>query len=245
MTAHKPHKHPEDQPMKNESLPPVTSIKGFDSKLQCRGFQFEFGKTYTVEGNIKACQDGFHACPVDDHPLSVFEYYPPAGSRFVEVVQDGERDKEGTKLASATITIGIEVSLGDLAVRAAKWVFDRAIWKDAPNVSGDNKAATASGTRGAATASGDQGAATASGDQGAATASGDQGAATASGTQGAATASGDHGAASGALGNALFLAERDDSYNIIAVWAGIVGRDGIKPDTFYRLVDGKPVERDR
>ena len=61
-------------------------------------------------------------------------------------------------------------------------------------------------------------------------------------------ASGIAGKASGADGSALFLVERidnwgaDDHGKIIAVWAGIVGQDGIKPDTFYSLRDGKPVE---
>jgi hypothetical protein len=59
-------------PTEKEAGAPVASIKGFDQKLQCQGFQFEIGKTYTVTGNIKACKKGFHACPIDDHPLSVF-----------------------------------------------------------------------------------------------------------------------------------------------------------------------------
>ena len=50
------------------------------------------------------------------------------------------------------------------------------------------------------------------------------------------------GRVSGADGNALFLAERDDDGNIIAVWAGIVGRDGIKAGIWYVLRDGKPTE---
>ncbi|MER2636149.1 MAG: hypothetical protein ABTQ30_20090, partial [Rhizobiaceae bacterium] len=70
-----------------------------------------------------------------------------------------------------------------------------------------------------------------------------RGAATASGWQGAATASGYMGKARGAEGCALFLVERY-SYDgaILHVWAGIAGRDGIKPNTFYRLADGKPIE---
>ena len=144
------------------ALPIVTSIKGFDADLSCKGFKFEFGKTYTVPGKIKACSNGFHACPTDEHPLSVFEFYPPAGRRFAEVTQSGSTDREGTKLASASITIGVELSLSDLTARAVKWVFDRANWKDGPVATGANEGVTASGFRGAATASSYSGAATAS-----------------------------------------------------------------------------------
>ena len=174
---------------------PIVSIKGFDADLKCRDFQFEIGKTYEVAGAIRACENGFHACPTEHHPLSVFDYYAPAGNRFCEVTQDGARHVEGDKLASAKITIGVELSLGDLAQRAVKWVFDRAKWSEGAVAKGDNEGATASGWQGAATASGWQGAATASGWQGAATASGTRSAATASGWQGAATASGWQGAA--------------------------------------------------
>ena len=172
----------------------VTSVKGFDHGLACRGFQFEVGKTYEHTGKVKACESGFHAC---EHPLDVFNYYPPASSRFALVTQAGTiaRHDGDTKIASAKITIEAELQLPQLIERAVKWVFDRADWKNAANVSGDNEGATASGDSGAATASGDRGAATASGYSGAATASGDSGAAMASGYSGAATASGDSGAA--------------------------------------------------
>jgi hypothetical protein len=45
----------------------------------------------------------------------------------------------------------------------------------------------------------------------------------------------------GVTGNALFLVERNDDYEIIAVWAGIVGKKGIKEKTWYMLVKGKPM----
>jgi len=116
--------------------------------------------------------------------------------------------------------------------------------RGAATASGDRGAATASGDRGAATASGYQGAATASGYQGAATASGYHGAATASGYQGAATASGYDGKARGSDGCALFLVERDRSGKIVDVWAGIAGRDGIEPNSWYALRAGQPVRVD-
>ena len=58
----------------NPPHPVIASIKGFDADWTCRGFKFEIGKTYEVGGKIKACSNGFHACPTDEHPLSVFEF---------------------------------------------------------------------------------------------------------------------------------------------------------------------------
>lgn len=131
----------------------VESIKGFDADLSCRGYKFEIGQTYEVTGRIGACKNGFHACPTDEHPLSVFEYYPPI-SRFALVTQSGETDKQGNKLASAKITIDAEISLGDLTKRAIDWVFKLAKWSEGPVATGANEGATASGDQGAATASG-------------------------------------------------------------------------------------------
>ena len=235
----------------------IKSIKGFDKNLSCRGFKFEAGKSYEVTGDIKACQNGFHACPTDEHPLSAFEYYSPATSVFHDVDQSGKTDKDGNKIASAKITINAEISLGDLTKRAVEWVFKRAKWSEGPVATGHNEGATASGDHGAATASGDHGTATASGYQGAATASGDQGAATASGYQGTATASGNQGAATasgnqgtatasglggkvkGTAGNAMFAVERDDNFNIVSVACGIAGKDGVPADAWLVCKDGK------
>jgi hypothetical protein len=175
----------------------ITSIKGFDQNLQCRGYQFEIGKTFTHEGVIKACEGGFHACTVDAHPLSVFGYYAPAGSRFCEVTQGGEtHSDDGIKIASATITIGIELSIGELVKRAWDYVWSRATLSGESHATGDLGAASATGTQGAASATGTQGAASATGDLGAASATGTRGAASATGTRGAASATGYQGAAS-------------------------------------------------
>ena len=246
----------------------MVSYKGFNADWTCRGFAYEIGKTYTHDGDVYACHSGFHAC---EHPLDVFGYYPPGLSRYAEVTLAGKTHGDGsdTKLAAAKITINVELSIGDLVKRAWDYVWSRAKIEEGGHATGYRGAASATGDQGAASATGDQGAASATGYQGAASATsyrgaasatgsrgaasatGNQGAASATGYRGAASATGDQGAAmacgykgraSGKNGNALFLAERDDDLNIIAVWAGIVGRDSIKPDVWYMLRGGKPVE---
>ena len=245
----------------------VVSYKGFDQNLKCRDFQFEVGKTYTHEGDVEACKSGFHAC---EYPLDAFGYYPPAGSRFALVEQSGDLSRHGddSKIASRSISIKAELTLPGIIKAAMEYTFSRST-PEGEVATGDRGAASATGGRGAASATGDCGAASATGDQGAASATGDRGAASATGYQGAASATGDCGAASatgyqgaasatgyqgaamaagwrgkaqGADGCALFLVERSDDDKIIAVWAGIAGRDGIKPMTWYTLRDGVPVE---
>ena len=192
--------------------------------MTCRGHKFEVGQTYTVAGKIKACENGFHSCPDDQHPLSVFDYYAPGLSRYYEVEASGSTDREGNKIASASITIGVEISIGELVKRAWDYVWSRTEKSRGNHATGDHGAASATGDRGAASATGDHGAASATGDHG------------------AAMSSGYEGRVSGVAGNALFAVERDDNYNIVSVAAGIVGRDGIVAGDWYFCRDGKLVE---
>jgi hypothetical protein len=230
----------------------VTSVKGFDKDLKCRGFQFAICETYEVSGEVKACENGFHA--IEGHPLEVFGYYAPAGSRFCEVKQFGPlaRHDRDSKLASAKITIGVELHIHELIQRAVKWVFDKATPENTEHATGDYGAASSTGNRGAASSTGNrgaasstgyQGAASSTGNRGAASSTGDYGAASSTGYQGAAMASGYGGKVKGADGNALFLVHRDDDYKITHAWAGIAGQNGIKPGVWYTLnADGQPQE---
>jgi hypothetical protein len=147
---------------------PVTvhGVKGFDLDLKCRGHQFEIGKTYQHEGRVKACESGYHA--ITDHPLAVFDYYAPAGSRFCRVTLSGAMDSDDkVKTAAEFLTIGEELGLSQLTQEAVAWVLARTT----------PEGETATGSRGAASATRCQGAASATGNQGAASATGNRGAA--------------------------------------------------------------------
>ena len=223
-----------------EAPPTIKAIKGFDGNLKCRDFQFTLGETFTHAGRVKACNSGFHA--VSGHPLAVFNYYPPAGSRFCLVDLSGETDSDdGEKTAASILTVGREIGISGLVEEAVAWVLARS-HPEGETATGDRGAASATGVHGAASATGVQGAASATGYQGAASATGVHGAASATGVRGAAMASGYLGAVSGALGNALFAVERKTwDGPIISVACGIVGQDGIEPNVQYRAVGGKLV----
>lgn len=65
----------------------IKGYKGFDKDMKCRDFQFEVGKEYHQDGEIKACGNGFHFC---ENPLDVWKYYPlKEGNIFAEVEASG------------------------------------------------------------------------------------------------------------------------------------------------------------
>ena len=99
----------------------IKSYKGFDKNLKCRDFQYEIGKEYEMDGEIKVCSRGFHAC---ESPLEVFDYCPMIGSRFCEVEQDGNISKEdrGTKICSSKITLKAELKLADMINLGVEWL---------------------------------------------------------------------------------------------------------------------------
>ena len=244
----------------------IRGFKGFNKDLKCRGFQYEIGKDYEQEGEVKCCERGFHFC---ENPFDVFRYYSPSDSRYCEVEGDGNADEanDDSKVATSNIHISAEIGLNGLIKAGVKFILDKVNFKDAKSTNtGDYSAATNTGDcsaatntgyqsvsnntgyRSAATNTGDCSAATNTGEQSAATNTGDQSAATVEGKESVAIVTGRDGRARGALGCWIVLTERGDfdgvTFPIKEVKAFKVDGVNIKENTFYRIVDGKPVEVD-
>ena len=101
----------------------ITSYKGFDKNMQCRGFQYEVGKEYEMDGEIKCCNRGFHACK---SPMEVWDYYDMLNSRYAEVEQSGniEKEENSTKVCSSRIKIKAELKLADIINIGVEWLKD-------------------------------------------------------------------------------------------------------------------------
>ena len=70
----------------------MSGYKGFEANMTCRGFQYEVGKTYEMDGEIEPCRRGFHFCR---NMADVLNYYKAEGCRYAKVealgkIIDGE-----------------------------------------------------------------------------------------------------------------------------------------------------------
>jgi LysM repeat protein len=210
----------------------MKAYKGFDKDLKCRGFQFEIGKEYEEE-EASLCNKGFHAC---ENPLDCFNYYAPGTSRFceVEIEDNGERNKEDSKVCGKKIKIGAELNVAQICKAHFEYVSSRCV-PSKSNVAGDQESASA-GRYGSASA-GNSGSASA-GEWGSASA-GRYGSASA-GKNGIACALG--GKVKGEIGCAICATEMDRYGNNISVKAAIVDGEKIKADTWYTVKNGEFVE---
>ena len=232
----------------------VIAYKGFDKDMKCRGFQYEVGKEYECGGQIRVCRNGFHAC---ESPLDVFGYYPPADSRYCEVEQSGDTDRDDdSKIASGKIRIIREIGLKGIIEAGVKQILDKARktndaatntgYRSAATNTGNQSAATNTGNQSAATNTGDWSAATNTGNRSAAMNTGDQSAASVEGKESVAIVTGFDSKASGAAGCWIVLTERGEwdgeTCPIKEVKAFKVDGEKIKPGVYYKLIDGEAVE---
>ena len=223
--------------------------KGFDKDLKCRDFQYEIGKTYE-ELTANLCEKGFHAC---EYPLDVFEYYAPGNmSRYCEVDLDDVSDKksnEDSKRCGKKIAVKAEIGIAWLVKAAVDFVMENIKDENKEANTGNCSASTNTGNCSASTNTGDYSASTNTGDYSASTNTGNCSKADVSGKESVAAALGIESKAKGVLGCWLVLAEwaKDENYNWHRKDVQCFKVDGetVKPDTWYTLKDGRPVEVDK
>ena len=100
----------------------IIAYKGFDKDMKCRGFQYEVGKSYEMDGDIKCCERGFHACT---NPLDVLNHYDDIDGKYAIVEQSGSicKCEDGdSKTASSKIHIKAEIGFTGLFKAGIEWL---------------------------------------------------------------------------------------------------------------------------
>ena len=200
----------------------IIAYKAMDRNMQCRGKQYEVGKTYR-EDKADCCRAGMHAC---ENPLDVLHYYPLKDSpRFFEVECGGNVDKsrEDSKLACTELTVKGEVNFAGLVKATVNAVFNRVKGKE-PFSSGYCSTAGSSG------------------DYSTAAVTGAYCSAKADGKDSIAVVNGACGKACGALGCYLVLTEYDDDGHMICAKMARVDGSVIRENVYYSLKNGEFVE---
>ena len=246
MTQAEQHDAPQAPTETTATAGPIRAYKAFDKNLQCRGFQFEVGQTYEHDGQVKACESGFHAC---ENPLDVWRYYP-LDSRYavVELGGDVSCHDGDSKIAAARIKINAEIALPQIISDGVAYLMglckDAFALKPGEDASGYDSRLAASGYDSQLAASGNDSKLAASGNHSQLAASGDYSQLAASGNRSQLAASGENcvcvAASPGAIaragaGGAIALTYHDGERYRIAV--AYVGEDGIEPNVDYRVTD--------
>ena len=206
----------------------IIAYKAMDKNMQCRGKQYEVGKTYH-EDKADCCYAGMHAC---ENPLDVLHYHPLEDSpRFFEVECGGNVDKSGedSKLACTELTVKGEVNFAGLVKAAVNAVFNRVKGKEpfssgycsTAGSSGNYRTAGSSGYCSTAGSSGDCSTAGSSGDCSTAGSSGYFSTAGSSGNYSTAGSSGD---CSTAAATGDYCSAKADGKDSIAVVNGACGK---------------------
>ena len=169
----------------------MKAYKGFTKEMKCRDFQYEEGGEYEQCGEIKCCENGFHAC---ESPLDCFSYYSPADSVYHEVELDGkiskEENGEDTKVAASKIKIGAKINIADIVKAQFDYVKEKTIPSNKHYTTAKRKANSATGYGSANSATGDRSANSATGARSANSATGDRSANSATGYRSANSATG-------------------------------------------------------
>ena len=193
----------------------MKAYKAFNSDMTCRGFQYKEGETYKMDGDIKLCERGFHAC---ENPLDVLTYYPPTSPiHEVELNQVSDERKDDSKVVAKEITIGAKISLASLTKFAVDFIFKNIDWNNAKETN--------------------------TGYYSAATNTGDYSAAEVNGLDSVAIATGCQSKVKGKKGCAIVCVERGEwdgsTYPLLCIKSDIVDGERIKEDVWYTVDNGE------
>ena len=86
----------------------VIGYKAFNADLTCRGFQYEIGETYKIDGEPRLCDRGFHFCKTI---ADTYNFYPMSdNTRICKVEALGDIVEGDVKLCTNEIKILEEVT---------------------------------------------------------------------------------------------------------------------------------------
>ena len=237
----------------------IKGYKGFNKGLICRDKQYAENAVFNEDKAI-LCERGMHFC---ENPLNVLKYYPfynPETKSFSEYAEveapEDVTESKGNKSVTKQLKIGSKISFDELIKAGVEFNLSKAKF--------DKEKSVATGNRSGASAVGRYSGASATGDYSGASAVGwRSGASTVGWRSGAmvvgddsqamcknnsvAIAVGRNSMAKGDIGCYIVLTEvkwdfETDTNKIIDCKCFKVDGEIIKADTFYTLVDGKPVE---
>ena len=257
--------------MNNKKTKKIIGYKAFDKNFKCQNYQFEVGKTYEHESEIKLCSSGFHFCK---YPLSVFNYYNITDNiKFAEIetelIDDVEEkyddnDINQEKLVTEKIKIKKELSLSELIKAQIDFIFEFCFkFNSSKKSSGDSSQLASTGYSSQLASSGDYSKLASSGDYSQLASSGYSSQLASSGYYSKLASSGNYSQlessgknsiiscigndskAKAKKGSWIVLAEWktiDNEYKPVAVLSKQVDGIEIKEDVFYKLKNGKFVE---
>ena len=222
----------------------IKGYKGFSKGLVCRDKQY-------AENTVFNCESGMCFC---ENPLNVLKNYPlyaseiKSFSEYAEVeAPENVTESKGDKSVTKQLKIGSKISFDELIKAGVEFNLSKAKFdKEKSIATGSCIGASTVGDYSGASATGDYSGASATGDYSGAMVVGDNSQAMCKNNS-VAVAIGRNSMAKGEIGCYIVLTEvkwdfETDTNKIIDCKCFKVDGEIIKADTFYKLVDGNPVE---
>jgi len=223
----------------------IMAFKAFDKNMKCREFQYEVGREYEQDGDVKLCECGFHAC---ENPFDVWNYYP-INSKYARVELSGEIKKDGDKSVCSKIKIKAELSFPDFIRQGVEYLIRIASTSKSNNEhfaqigsSGDSAKIGSSGDSAQIGSSGDSAQIGSSGYYAKIGSSGYYAQIESKGKDSVVAAIGVNSCACGEIGSWLTLAEYDAEYKPVCVKSRKIDGNRLKAGVYYKLKDKKFIE---